>query len=46
VWFGPKERGLSTSLGVLSNIFGSLIGFSVPAIWIKDEDALNIKAGR
>lgn len=46
MWFGPKERSLSTSLGVLSLTFGSFVGFILPAFWIKDEDALNIEVGR
>ena len=46
VWFGPNERSFSTSLGVLSLTLGNLIGFIIPAIWIKDEDANSKEDGR
>lgn len=31
VWFAPKERGISTSIGVFMNILGVAIGFVQPA---------------
>ena len=46
VWFGPKERSFSTSLGVLSLTLGNLIGFIIPAVWIKDGDAENMEVGK
>jgi MFS family permease len=46
LWFGPKERSLSTSLGVLSLAFGSIIGFILPSIMIKEEDAVFKENGR
>ena len=46
VWFGPKERSFSTSLGVLSLTLGNLIGFIIPAVWIKDGDTENKEIGK
>ena len=40
LWFGPRERSLSTSLGVLSLSFGNIVGFILPTLMIKDEDAV------
>lgn len=46
VWFGPKERSFSTSLGVFSLNLGILLGFIIPAVWIKDTDAADKENGK
>jgi hypothetical protein len=46
VWFGSKERSFSTSLGVLSLTLGNLVGFIIPAVWIKDGDAVDREDGK
>ena len=38
VWFAPKERGISTSIGVFMNILGVAIGFVQPAHMIPNTD--------
>ncbi len=37
-WFGDKERTLSTSMSTLSLSLGGIVGFSLPALLITEED--------
>lgn len=41
VWFAPKERGISTSIGVFMNILGVAIGFVQPAHMIPNTNKLD-----
>jgi hypothetical protein len=45
VWFGDKERALSTALGGLAMPIGCIAGFVVPALIISEEDKINKQMG-
>lgn len=46
VWFGDKERALSTALGSLAMPIGCIAGFVVPALMVSEEDLNDPKDGR
>ena len=46
LWFGVKERTLSTVLGALSLPIVSILGFILPSIFIKEQDAQNPQIGK
>lgn len=45
VWFGDKERALSTALGGLAMPIGCIAGFVVPALIISEDDKVNKAQG-
>ena len=46
VWFGDKERALSTALGTLAMPIGCIAGFIVPASILVEADLADPVAGR
>jgi MFS family permease len=42
VWFSDKQRALSTAIGGVSIALGSIIGFVLPSLFVKEEDGQNI----
>jgi FLVCR family feline leukemia virus subgroup C receptor-related protein len=46
MWFGDKERALSTALGTLAMPIGCIAGFVVPASIIGESDVADVEAGK
>ena len=46
VWFGDKQRGLSTALGSLSLSLGAIAGFIIPSLIINEHDELEVSVGK
>ena len=45
LWFGDKERALSTALGGLAMPIGCILGFVIPAAMISEEDGKDPVSG-
>ena len=40
-WFGDKERALVTTITSLASVFGIIIGFALPVLFVNDDDKAN-----
>ena len=38
VWFGDKERAQVTTITSLASVFGLILGFALPVIFVNDDD--------
>jgi sugar phosphate permease len=42
-WFGDNERALVTTITSLASVIGVIIGFAMPAFFVKDDDDQDVE---